>query len=328
MTRRSLKNKVVTVFGGSGFLGRHVVRRLANAGAIVRVAVRDPESAQYLKPAGNVGQIVPFPADITNPASVTAALSGADMAVNLVGVLYERGTATFQAVHVDGAANVAKAAMDAGLQALAHVSALGANAQSKSLSARSKAQGEAAVLAAFPTAVVLRPSIMFGPEDDFFNMFGAMARLSPVLPVMGASPKLSCCKVDWLGDGGPRFQPVFVGDVADAVIAGLSDPATVGKTVELGGPKTYSFKELMELVNATTGHKRILVPVPYLMAEAESYLLQLLPKPLLTPDQVIQLKSDNVVADGATTLADLGISATAAEAVLPGYMHCYGPQAA
>lgn len=328
MARRSLKGKVVTLFGGAGFIGRHVVRRLAKAGATVRIAVRDPEAALFLKTAGEVGQIVPFPADITQPAQVAAALAGADAAVNMVGILYERGRATFQAVHVDGAATVARAAADAGLDALVHVSALGADPVSPSAYARSKAQGEDAVRTAFPGAVVLRPSVVFGPEDSFFTLFAALARFSPVLPVVGASPKRTGCAIDWLGDGGPKFQPVYVGDVADAVMAGLSDPALAGRTAELGGPTVYSFKALMELVNTATGRKRCLVPVPYLLAEAESLWLQFLPKPPLTPDQVTLLKSDNVVGQGATTLADLSIAATPAETVVPGYLSRFRPQAA
>lgn len=328
MARRSLKGNVVTVFGGTGFVGRHVVRRLARAGATVRVAVRDPESAQFLKTAGDVGQIVPFPADITQPAQAAAALAGADAAVNLVGILYERGRATFKSIHADGAANVATAAAAAGVKALVHVSALGADAASDSAYARSKAEGEQAVRAAFPAAVVLRPSVIFGPEDSFFTLFASLARVSPVLPVVGASPTRSGCSINWLGDGGPKFQPVYVGDVADAVLAGLSDPALAGKTAELGGPTVYSFKDLMALVNDATGRNRCLVPVPFLLAEAESMLLQFMPKPLLTPDQVTLLKSDNVVADGATALADLGITATPAEAVVPGYLRRFRPQAA
>lgn len=328
MARRSLKGNVVTVFGGAGFVGRHVVRRLAKAGATVRVAVRDPEGAQFLKTAGDVGQIVPFPADITQPAQVAAALAGADAAVNLVGILFERGRATFKAVHADGAATVATAAAAAGVKTMVHISALGADAASGSAYARSKAEGEQAVRAAFPGAVVLRPSVIFGPEDSFFTLFASLARFSPVLPVVGASPKRSGCTIDWLGDGGPKFQPVYVGDVADAVLAGLSDPALAGKTVELGGPNVYSFKDLMALVNDATGRNRCLVPVPFLLAEAESMLLQFMPKPLLTPDQVTLLKSDNVVGDGATTLADIGIAATPAEAVVPGYLRRFRPQAA
>ena len=302
-----MERRIATVFGASGFIGRHLVRRLAAAGYAVRAAVRDADQALFLKPMGDVGQIVPWPADITRRDTVDAAVAGADVVVNLVGILYERGRATFDAVHAKGAGNVAEAAAAAGVPHLVHVSALGADANSPARYARSKAAGEAAVTAAFKKATILRPSVVFGPEDDFFNRFAGMARLSPVLPVIG-------------GGEGPKFQPVYVGDVADAVMAALADPKAQGQTFELGGPAVYSFRGLMKLIMAQTGRKRCLLPVPLWLAEIQGAVLGLLPKPPLTLDQVQLLKSDNVVSDKAKTFKHLGLSPRAAEAVLPTYL--------
>jgi uncharacterized protein YbjT (DUF2867 family) len=306
-----MDRRIATVFGASGFIGRHVVRRLAAAGYGVRAAGRDPESALFLKPMGDVGQVVPWPADVARADTVAGAVQGADVVVNLVGILYERGRATFQKIHEEGAGNVAKAAADAGVKRLVHVSALGADAASPAKYARSKAAGEAAVTAAFAKATILRPSIVFGPEDDFFNRFAAMARLSPVLPVIGAASAK---------DGGPKFQPVYVGDVADAVMAALSDAKAPGQVFELGGPTVYSFRELMQLVMTQTGRKRCLLPLPYWAAEIQAAVLGLLPAPPLTSDQVQLLRRDNVVGDKAKTLKNLGIAPRAAEAILPTYL--------
>jgi NADH dehydrogenase len=325
--------RVITVFGGSGFLGRHLVGRLAAEGCIVRVAVRDPERASYLKPLGDVGQIVPWPADIADKALVGAAVAGADTVVNLVGILFERGRRTFQRMHVEGAANVAIAAREAGVRRLVQVSALGADARSPAIYGRTKAAGEEAVLNAFPDATILRPSVVFGAEDNFFNLFAGLARLSPVLPVFGCPtfPKVSLfsedgpVKVDFYGDGGTKFQPVYAGDVADAIMKVLSTADTKGQTFELGGPRVFSFKEMMELMLAVVGRRRLLVPWPFAIAEIQAWFLELYPVPLLTRDQLRLLKRDNVVSAGALTLADLGIDATAAEAILPTYLHVYRP---
>jgi len=323
-----MSRQVVTVFGGSGFIGRHLVRRLARRGAEVRVAVRDIEAAQYLKTAGDVGQIVPWQVNIADPAQVATAVAGADVVVNLVGILYERGQSTFQRVHVDGAANIAKAARDAGVGRLLHMSALGADAKSPSAYGRSKAAGEAAVLEAFPEATIFRPSVIFGPEDNFFNMFAGMMRFLPALPVFGAPalPSVSFggekpVNIDFFGDGGCRFQPVYVGDVAEAMTRALDDGTSKGVVYELGGPKVYSFKQIMELLLRVTERKRMLFPAPLALAEAKALFLQLLPKPLLTPDQVRMMSRDNVVSGSAPGLPDLGIEASAAEAVLPSYLH-------
>jgi uncharacterized protein YbjT (DUF2867 family) len=322
-----MTRQVVTVFGGSGFIGRHLVRKLASNGAEVRVAVRDIEAAQFLKPAGNVGQIVPWQTDINVPAQVATAVAGADVVVNLVGVLYERGKRTFQRMHVDAAADVAAAARAAGVKRFIHMSALGADAGSDAAYAQSKAAGEQAASSAFPGATIFRPSVVFGPEDSFFNMFAGLMRFMPVMPVIGAPamPRISfggddLVSIDFFGDGGCKFQPVFVGDVAAAMVHAIDDPASSGETYELGGPRVYSFKQIMELLLAVTERKRTLVPVPLGVAEVEAMFLQWLPKPLLTPDQVKLMQTDNVVSGKLPGLDALGIDAAAAEAILPTYL--------
>lgn len=316
----------VTVFGGSGFIGRHLVRRLARSGAIVRVAVRHPAAAAYLKTMGDAGQIVPVRTDIRDEALVAAAVDGADAVANLVGILYERRRNSFEAIHVDGAARVARAAAAAGARHLVHVSALGADAGAPAAYARSKAAGEAAVLEAFAGATILRPSVVFGPEDDFFNRFAALARLMPVLPLYGVMPKVELAgltappRLNIYGAGGTRFQPVYVGDVAEAAMRCLAGSGKQGAIYELGGPRRYSFMEIFELLLAEIGRKRLIVPLPFWIARLHAAFLELLPVPPLTRDQVDLLKRDNVVSEGALTLADLGIEPVAAEAVVPGYL--------
>ncbi|MEJ0073950.1 MAG: complex I NDUFA9 subunit family protein [Alphaproteobacteria bacterium] len=300
---------LVTVFGGSGFLGRHVVRALAREGYRIRNAVRRPDLAGHLQPMGRVGQIHSVQANLRYPASVQAALAGADVAINLVGILFERGKQRFEAVQAQGAACVAQAAAAAGAR-LIHVSALGADADSPALYGRTKAAGEAAVLAAAPEATIFRPSIVFGPEDDFFNRFGAMARMSPVLPLVGG--------------GETKFQPVFVGDVAQAIAKAAGGHAKGGTTYELGGPEVRSFKALMVYVLAVTERRRVLMPLPFGIAKLQAFFLQFMPTPLLTPDQVELLRADNVVSAAATsegrTLQGLGIEPAAMEAIVPSYL--------
>lgn len=296
----------VTIFGGSGFLGRHLVRRLAQHGWILRIAVRRPENAGFLKPMGDVGQIVPIAANLRDADSVAAAVEGADAVVNLVGILFERGRQTFAAVHESGAENVAAAAREAGVARLLHVSALGANANSSSAYAQTKARGEAAVREAFPEATVLRPSIVIGPEDDFFNRFAGLARLSPALPLIGG--------------GTTRFQPVYVGDLAAAMSAALTDRASRGRTYEIGGPTVYSFRQLMQMLLATIHRPRLLVPLPFPAARFMAFFLERFPVPQLTRDQVALLATDNVVDEGAATLADLGIAPTPIETVITSYL--------
>ncbi len=315
----------VTVFGGSGFVGRHLVSRLAKGGAVIRVAVRDTAGASFLKPLGNAGQIVPVAADIIDEAEVATAVSGVGAVVNLVGIMFERGRHTFEAVHHQGAARIAAAAKAAGVQRLVHVSAIGASRNSDSAYARTKAAAEAAVLEAFPEATIVRPSVIFGAEDKFFNLFAAIARLSPVLPVFGCAPKLSFAPgrpptVDLFGGGGPKFQPVYVGDVADAIVKILEEAATQGKTYELGGPRVYTFKELMELLLVILERWRLLVPLPFFVLTVEAAILELLRLRLITRDQVRLLRRDNVVGPKALTFADLGIAPKTAEIILPTYL--------
>ena len=296
----------VTVFGGSGFIGRHTVRRLAQAGMRVRVAVRDPEAAAFLKPMGDVGQVVPVQANLRHEASVRRAVEGADAVINLVGILYQRGNQRFDSVHAQGARRVAAAAKAAGAKRLVHLSAIGADAGGSAEYARSKAAGEAAVVEAFPGASIVRPSVVFGPEDDFFNRFAGLARLTPVLPLIGG--------------GLTRFQPVYVGDVAEAIFAILQRPDTAGRIYELGGPRSYSFKELLQYVLREIGRKRLLLPLPFALAKLQAAILQLLPVPPLTPDQVELLRRDNVASAGLPGLAELGLTATPLEAIVPNYL--------
>jgi NADH dehydrogenase len=320
----------ITIFGGSGFIGRHLVRRLAERGDVLRIAVRDRDGAGFLKPMGNVGQIVPMRIDLRDAALVQAAIQGADAVVNLVGILHERGKQSFRAIQAEGPGRIARAAAAAGVKHLVHVSAISADAQSPSAYGRSKAEGEAAVRAAFPAATILRPSVVFGPEDRFFNRIGAMARVSPLLPVIGAMPRIERlpeggAHIAWPGAGSPRFQPVYVGDVAEAIVRSLDDPAAAGELFELGGPRIYSLAEIMQLVLETTYRKRLLVPLPFWLAELEAMLFELLPSPPLTQDQVRMMRRDNVVAPSAKGLAALGIDPMGVEILIPTYLDIYRP---
>jgi uncharacterized protein YbjT (DUF2867 family) len=297
---------LVTVFGGSGFLGRHTVRALARAGWRIKVATRHPNLGFFLRPLGTVGQIDFIKCDVADAEAVAQAVKGAQAVINLTGILFEKGQ-TFEDVQADGAANVAQAAAAAGVCALVHISAIGADPESDSAYAVTKAEGEAAVHEAFPKAVILRPSIVFGPEDGFFNKFAELARFLPALPLVGG--------------GHTRFQPVFVGDVAQAIVKALS--CRDGRVYELGGPSIYSFKELMRLILLETGRRRALVPVPFLLAGVKAMFLQMLPNPLLTLDQVRLLKKDNVASPDAAGLADLDIVPTSVEAVVPSYLWRY-----
>ena len=319
--------RIVTIFGGTGFLGRHIVQRLAQEGWGIRVATRRPELAGFLRPCGGVGQVVPVQANVRNEESVRRAVAGADAVINLTGILYERGRQNFYAVHVASADRIARAAAAAGASHLLHVSAIGADAASPSDYARSKAAGEAAVSEAFPNATIFRPSLVFGPEDDFFNRFASMVRLVPALPLFfDGMPKL---KLDGLfltpefGAGTTRFQPVFVGDIAEAAQRALDGGTAQGRTYELGGPTVYSYAELMALVARETGRRALSVPVPFFAAAMMAKCLQFAPAPPLTPDQVKLLRIDNVVAPDASGLADLGVDATAAELILPTYLRDY-----
>jgi uncharacterized protein YbjT (DUF2867 family) len=302
----AMHDALVSVFGGTGFIGRHVVRRLASERAVVRILSRDPDRAIDLKPMGAPGQIVLHRLAAPDDASLAAALEGATHAVNLVGILYERRKGDFERIQGQLPGRIAAAAAAAGVRRLVHVSAIGAEPGSASQYARSKAQGEAGVRAAFPAATILRPSIVVGPEDGFFNRFAAMAQISPVLPLIGG--------------GTTRFQPVFVGDVAQAVHAGLTRDDAAGRTFELGGPSIYSFRELMEYMLQLLRRRRMLLSLPWRLAMLQARCLELLPVPPLTRDQVELLRRDNVVAPDAAGLAELGIEPTPIEIVVPGYL--------
>jgi NADH dehydrogenase len=300
---------LVTVFGGSGFLGRHVVRALAKRDYRIRVAVRRPELAGHLQPLGKVGQIHAVQANLRFPASVEAAMRDSHAAINLCGILTESGAQSFDAVQAQGAAAVAKAAAAVGA-GMVHVSAIGADENSPSRYARAKAAGEKAVLGTIPAATIFRPSLVFGPEDLFTNRFAALARMSPVVPLIG---------------GDTRMQPVYVGDVATAVADAVDGKTKAGSIYELGGPEVLTMREIIEIILATIERQRVLVPVPFGIAKLQAQALQFAPGPLkLTPDQVALLRIDNVVSDAAKaaglTLEGLGISSDSLEAIVPQYL--------
>ena len=306
---------LATVFGGSGFLGRLVVRALLKRGWRVRAAVRRPDLAGHLQPLGMIGWVQPVQANLRYRWSVDRAVTGADAVVNLVAIAHENGRQRFDAVHAFGARAVAEAARAAGIERVVHVSAIGADTHSASAYARTKAEGEAAVFETVPGANVFRPSIMFGADDHFFNRFAGLARMLPGLPLVGG--------------GHTRFQPVFAGDVARAIADAVEGKVPVGKVHELGGPEIKSFRECLELMLTTIERRRLLVPLPWLVATAVASVLQLLPKPLLTVDQVRLLRVDNVVSEAARsegrTLTGLGIDATSLEAILPSYLYRFRP---
>jgi uncharacterized protein YbjT (DUF2867 family) len=306
--------KLVVVFGGSGFVGRHVVRALARRGYRIRVACRRPDLAGHLQPLGNVGQIQPVQANIRVRWSVDRAVQGADHVVNLVAILHESGRQKFTPVHEFGARAIAEAARAVGA-GLTHISALGADLNAQSEYARTKALGEKAVLETIEDAVILRPSINFGPEDSFFNRFASMARYSPVLPLIGG--------------GRTKFQPVYVGDVAEAVARSVDGKVQGGRIYELGGPQVLTFKQCMQEMLAMIDRKRLLVSVPWWVANMQASILGLLPNPLLTKDQVLQLREDNIVSDAAIrenrTLAGLDIQPQSIGSILPSYLWRYRP---
>jgi NADH dehydrogenase len=302
-----MKRHQIAVMGGAGFIGRYIVKRLAERGEVLAVGGRHAASAKYLKLKGDVGQVglVNIAID-TDEAVLRAFVAEKDALINCVGILYERGRQKFDVVHHSAPAKLARLAREAGVARLVHISAIGADPRSSSAYGRSKAAGEQAVRDAFPTATILRPSIVFGPEDDFLNRFASLAVMSPVVPLISG--------------GETRFQPVYVGDVASAVLRVLDDPATAGRTYELGGPKVYTFRQLMELMLGEIQRRRRFVDVPFGLATFQARFLSLLPKPPLTPDQVEMLRHDNVVGNGALDLRTLGITPTAVEAIIPTYL--------
>jgi uncharacterized protein YbjT (DUF2867 family) len=310
---------LITVIGGSGFIGRHAIRVLARDGWRIKAAIRRPDLAGHLQPMGVVGQIHPVQANLRFPESIRQALTGADAAVNLVGILFKSGAQTFKNIHVEGARNAARAAREAGIKTFIHVSALGASPNSKGRYGRTKAAGEAAVLAEFPDAVILRPSIVFGPEDHFFNRFAAMAQFSPLLPLIGG--------------GRTKFQPVYVGDVAEAIARVVAGEARMGLTYELGGPEVLTFRQLLDKTQRWIGRKRWYLSIPFPIAKALALLTVPLPNALrpLTVDQVCMLQSDNVVSEQAKSegrnLEGLGLPRTHSIAtIVPSYLVRFHPK--
>jgi uncharacterized protein YbjT (DUF2867 family) len=301
---------VATVFGGSGFLGRYVVQRLAAAGYVTRVAVRDPEGAMFLRPMGRVGQIVPLYSDLTKDATVQRAVEGAELVVNLVGILAERRSGDFTRLQAEGAGRVARLAAAAGVSRMVHVSAIGADPASPSRYASSKAAGEAAVREALPAVTILRPSLVFGAEDQFFNRFAGMAQLLPFMPVIA---------------GATKMQPVYVGDVADAAIAGLTRADTAGNIYELGGPRVWTFREILAWILVQTRRNRRLIDIPMELARVQAAVVELLPTKPFTRDQLLMLSRDNVVSAGALGLAELGIVPTPVELIVPEYLERFRP---
>ena len=295
----------VTVFGGSGFLGREIVKRLLVEGITVRLAARRPDRAAIGEAPGRGGRLQPVYADLRDATSVALALEGAEAAVNAVGLYVETGAETLEAVHELGASNVARQAATLGLDRLVHISGIGADPRSESRYVRVRAEGERRVTEAFPQATVLRPSVLFGPQDSFVNALAGIARRTPLLPLFGR--------------GRTRLQPVYLGDVAEAALGALAHPDAAGRTYELGGPRVYSYRALVTLVLERAGRRRLLLPVPFPVWLALAVLASFLPAPPLTRAQVVLMKQDNVVAEDALTLGDLGIEATALEAVLPDY---------
>ena len=320
---------LVTLFGGSGFIGRYAARSLVDAGYRVRIAVRRPHLAGAVRLAGTPGWVDIVQANVRHRASVDAAVEGADAVVNLVGILYEKGRQSFESTQLDGAVNVAEACAAAGIDKLVHISAIGADAEAESKYAAAKGEAEAAIRDVLPSAVILRPSIVFGPEDEFFNRFAAMsahpiANLVPALPAIGG--------------GQTKLQPVYAGDVADAIAAAVAGDETAGNSYELGGPSTYTIKDLYAFIGETIDRKRFALPLPFFLAKLIGltfgtlfrfvwpFSSGILGAPPITGDQVELLKSDNVVSDGALTIADLGVTTLeSVEAMVPSYLYRFRP---
>ena len=304
-----MQQKRVTIFGGSGFIGRYVVELLADQGAIITVAVRDIEKAKFLKPLGQVGQITPIKINARNKADMEKVVKNADIVINLIGILYNQGQQTFKNMHSNVPETLARLSTEAGVDNLLQVSAIGANKSALSEYLRTKGEGEKVIREHFPKAIIIRPSVIFGPEDKFFNLFGSLSRLLPILPLYGYGKTL--------------FQPVYVKDVASAIVSALSNTSAIGKTYEIGGPHIYSYTDLMKIILNNTRRRCLLLPVPFQFGEMQGRIMGLFPKPLLTYDQILSLKSDNVVGLGAFNLSNLGIEPTAVETIVPTYLSRY-----
>lgn len=311
MNGQNIMTKTMCIFGGTGFIGRHLVKKLADDGWQIKVASRSPQKAYFLRPCGTVGQIVPVCCDIMDDKSLRDTIADCDAVVNLVGILYQKGRSTFQRTHAEFPRRLAKISAKAGIRHFVHISALGADKNAASRYQRTKGEGENAVLKAFPNAVILRPSVVFGPEDNFFNMFAGLAQYLPFLPLIGG--------------GKTKFQPVYVGDVAQAIVNSLNFPQEgldnpQGQVYELGGPEVLSFKEIYQRIFDYTGQVRPLIPLPWSLAKLQAFFMEFLPQPLLTRDQVTSLKTDNIVDPHARTLSDLGIRTTAINMIVPQYL--------
>ena len=304
-----MSGELVTVFGGSGFVGKAVVQHLAKAGYRVRVAVRHPNNALHVKPLGDLGQVQISQANLRNRNSIEAAILGADYVINLVGILYESGAQTFDKVHHKGAALIAEISADAGVKKFIHLSAIGADLKSASKYARSKAAGEVSILKAYPEATIVRPSVVFGPDDLFFNKFAGLAKMFRVMPVI--------C-------GETKMQPVYVGDIAAAIETIIGRDDTQGKTYELGGPKVFTFRALLEMVNSVTELNATMISIPIQLAYFQAFFFGMLPNPMVTVDQLRLLEHDNIVV-GGKNFSDLGIVPTPTEAIVPNYLMHYKP---
>lgn len=305
-----MKKQTICIFGGTGFLGQSITRELANTGARVKIATRIPESAYDLKLYGDVGQIVPVVCDYNNDTSVAAAIEGCDIVINLIGILFQKGKSKFKKAHIETPTKIATVCANQNIEKFIHISALGVDV-SQSKYAKSKQEGENKIKEIFPNVTILRPSVVFGPDDEFFNMFAKLASILPALPLIGG--------------GKTKFQPVFVGDIADAVTNIVTDNThqSAGKTYELGGPQIVSFKEIYEILLYQINRKRALISVPWGVAKMQGCVMGFLPKPPLTVDQVRSLKFDNIVSEDALKLTDLGVIPTAMDSILPQYLKCY-----
>ena len=334
----NMKGRLVSVIGGAGFLGRYVVQDLVRGGARVRVCTRDIQDAQFLKILGDVGQVNPVYANVCDPSSLRAAIDGADYVINLAGVLKKRGKNSFDKVHVEGARNVAKAAKAEGVKGLVHVSSISANPSSRSTYAKTKFAGEQAVTEEFPDAVILRPAMLIGPEDQFMNLFAKMAGISPVLPVVGCPviPKIKMVEgaasqwripvLEFCSMGGASFQPIYVGDVASAIINSLGNKSAKGKIFELTGPLTYTFKHLLELMLAETGQRCLIIPEPIPLALMQAFFMEFIPGSIASRDQVWLMVEGNMKSGEHPTIEDLKITPKNIESILPTYLRSYRPQ--